>query len=438
MTATTISMGKAGTGERVLAILVVLYSTGAFSEFLKGEFDPQAYTGEGTVLTNVLWVTIYILVAWLLWKNKMHATDLLRRCPFLVSLTCLALLSAFWSDVPAQTILRSLALIGTTLIGLYFATRFSLREQLHLLCLTFTVAAVLSYFVAIFAPSYGIGSGDFAGDWQGIFSHKNTLGSCMALGFLICFLAFRSEGPSGWRFGIGAVLCGLLVLLSRSATSIVVLTGVMVAFAAFHPPGLFRRRLFSWLAVWGVVLASGVSIAASQYLQILDYLGKDEGLTGRTAIWAFVWSNILERPILGFGYYAFWMGQEGPSSVWWESTGSPIFHSHDAFLDVWVQLGLVGLVLLLVVLTLSLRRALSLMRSNSNSLGSWPFMFLVLMLGLSLTEAGMMKTNNIYWVVYTATAFTLGEARGWVGLMNMAPSRSLPTRTGVITKGWLS
>jgi exopolysaccharide production protein ExoQ len=398
---------RPGTGERILTVIILSYSTGAFVPLLKGDFDPRSYTGEGTLLTNVFWALVYTATILALWTHKERAIERLKGNPFLIVLTLLPFLSAFWSDIPFYTLLRSCALLATTLIGLYFAVRYSLEEQLEVLAVTLAIGAVLSYLTVFFLPAYGIGTGDFQGDWQGVYEHKNGLGSFMGLGAITCWLRFRSGGRAAGIFGVAAILCGILVVQSHSATAIVVLGTMSIVLFAFRWRGLFLKRVRVWVFIWATALGSAAWFFTSRYEQLLDYLGKDENLTGRAVIWSFVWSNIVQRPLLGFGYYSFWRGEDGPSADYWRATGSPIFHSHNAFLDNLVEMGAVGLILLIIVLGITLGKAWRLMWSGQAPIDTWPFLFLVFLLCSSFTETGMLRTNHILWILFTSVSFAI-------------------------------
>ena len=99
---------------------------------------------------------------------------------------------------------------------------------------------------------------------------------------------------------------------------------------------------------------------------------------------------------------------EGPSADYWEATGSPMLHSHNAFLDSLVELGVVGLMLLIIALAFTFRNAWRLFRSSPVVPDSWPFFFLLFLLSYSFTETGMLRTNHILWIIFTEIAFTLG------------------------------
>lgn len=92
---------------------------------------------------------------------------------FLLLLTGLALISALWSAAPIVTLRRSLALVSTTIFGVYLASRFSLKEQLRLLAWALGIAALLSLLFVVVPPHYGIETrGVYTGVWRGIYHQK--------------------------------------------------------------------------------------------------------------------------------------------------------------------------------------------------------------------------------------------------------------------------
>ena len=71
--------------------------------------------------------------------------------------------------------------------------------------------------------------------------------------------------------------------------------------------------------------------------------GRDESLSGRDEVWSIVFVEGLKKPIFGSGYGAFWKEGKGRELV---HTWNPR-QSHNAYLDLWVDLGIVGLVALI-------------------------------------------------------------------------------------------
>src|SRR5690606_22489955 len=144
------------------------------------------------------------------------------------------------------------------------------------------------------------------------------------------------------------VLCFMLMLLSLSRTGLV-LTLVMplILFVAW-----FIRLRLRVLLPSAVLLT--LSAGAGLYLLIMsigilmELLGRDLTLTGRTLIWAVLAEAVLSRPILGFGFGAFWSssGAAGVATLGtldWNPSSA-----HNAWLELALALGLTGVCLMLL------------------------------------------------------------------------------------------
>lgn len=84
--------------------------------------------------------------------------NVLTRDKLLLLLVVVALCSLFWSVSPEVTLRRSVALVGTTAIGAYLATRYTVGGQLRLLAWALGIAALLSLVFGLLLPSYEISS----------------------------------------------------------------------------------------------------------------------------------------------------------------------------------------------------------------------------------------------------------------------------------------
>ena len=122
----------------------------------------------------------------------------------------IALASTFWSDIPVATLRSSLFLVQVTLFGVYFAARYSLKEQLRLLAVTFSIIVLLSIAIALALPSYGVMTfqegGVHAGAWRGIYFHKNGLGRMMVLSAIVFLISTSSSRKYRWIAWAGFIL----------------------------------------------------------------------------------------------------------------------------------------------------------------------------------------------------------------------------------------
>ena len=131
-------------------------------------------------------------------------------------------------------------------------------------------------------------------------------------------------------------------------------------------------------------------------------------ITGRTKLWSLLLEMIKKRPWLGYGYGAFWLGNDGPSAevwrviTWWKPP-----HAHNGWLDLWLELGLLGLISFLIGFLFNIIRALNLMRLHQKSETIWPLLYLVFIVLFNLTTSTLMVQNEIFWVLYVAVSFSL-------------------------------
>jgi exopolysaccharide production protein ExoQ len=136
-------------------------------------------------------------------------------------------------------------------------------------------------------------------------------------------------------------------------------------------------------------------------------------LTGRTELWAAVLEiSIPERPWLGYGYDSFWVGWEGPSGQIWHATNTRAAGAQNGILDLWLQLGLLGIVVFAVQFLRSLLRAVAWARHTKTAEGLWPLVYLTYFVLYNITQNIILVQNSIYWILYTSTVLSLLARRG--------------------------
>lgn len=350
-------------------------------------------------------IVIYSLTAFLIVRNRRAYLRLAWEMKLLWVLLALAMVSFLWSPVPAFTFRRSLVLIASTSFGVYVGTRFTMREILQILCMTGAIAAIASCLVVAFLPAYGVAVGVNAGAWQGIFGQKNPFGRFMSLEALVFVVAALEDKTRRWWYALGAILCSGLLLMAHDMTAYLMLPILVALIPVFQ---YVRRHSFArpaiLLSLVGATLAGFVSLMVLSPDKILAALGKDTSLSGRTDIWSMVWQKILNNPVLGHGYSAFWLGWKGKdSAAIWMALQWPVPHSHNGFLDLLADLGFVGLALFLAGYAVCFRRALHCAQASKTLLGLFPLLYCVFMILFNFSESSILKQESVYWVLYAAT-----------------------------------
>ncbi|HXW57728.1 MAG TPA: O-antigen ligase family protein [Candidatus Cybelea sp.] len=368
------------------------------------------FLGPGDTLTdgNPTWRMVltvsYLSVAAISAAYYRETLFLVRRNWFLAALVALALASCLWAEMPDLVFRRSIALLGTTIFGFALAVRLTVEEQLRLLSWVFRIIAVLSLACIIFVPSYGISSGiEQQGEWQGVFGHKNVLGSAMALSVLVEWQLPTYTRHSQVLNRLALLLSAVLLFFSASVTPMVALVGSILFIKIYDAA---RRRLGS--SGLAVVLASSLVIALGLTMFSVNTegftaaLGRSSDLTGRTAIWSRVISYIPRRPILGYGYSGFWQGASSDSLEVDRTVGTRIMYSHNGYLEILLALGSVGLLFVLIFLWTGWRRAVCCSERGQPCAHLWPLIFLVFFLLHNFGECTILVWQNLEWALCVA------------------------------------
>jgi exopolysaccharide production protein ExoQ len=343
------------------------------------------------------------------YKSALYA---LSKDRFISTLLGVSLLSILWSVVPSVTIVRNVALIGSSLFGLYLASRYSLKEQLQLLAWSFGIAIALSLIFVVILPKYGIMAGTHSGKWRGIFTHKNVLGKSMILSSIIFLLTALSERKHKILLWSGLGLSVLLLLMSNSSSSLINFVIIAVVFFAVKV-----MRLPYPVMVPAIFLLAIVGILTNIWLlnntaSILGSFGKDASLTGRVDLWPAVLDKIWQRPWLGYGFSGFWgRDWDSESAYIWTVTGWTPPNSHNGLLDLWIDLGLLGLCVFLVGFLVSVIQGLAWVRSSKTADAFWPILYIVYFWLSNQTESALLVQNEIYWLLYVTVVLSLSSLK---------------------------
>jgi O-antigen ligase len=150
-----------------------------------------------------------------------------------------------------------------------------------------------------------------------------------------------------------------------------------------------------------------VLLLAQNYDRIMsETLNKDALLSGRLPLWQGIASEIAERPLLGFGFGTFWLGVDGPAAEICKKLHWDVPHAHNGYLDLWLHLGLPGLILgLLLVLRLLALSATGLNRAGPAN-WFW-FLFSLYVIGYNMVESVLLTANSLFWVLIVYASFHL-------------------------------
>jgi len=310
-------------------------------------------------------------------------------------------LSLIWSNDLFATFKGSVLLTFTLIFSVYafvFFTRDEFWEVLYDISL---IISISSFVIIPLLPELAImPEGLHQGDWRGVFLHKNALGNYMAIINIVFFVSIRKK----YRINISIVgyfLSWLLIIGSGSKTSLAASIFIHVSMLFLQ---LIKSKKFSYRLILGLSSIPIILIAIFiilNYKKIAYLLGGSESLTGRIPLWYNVILAISKAPILGYGYTAFW-GSELGSMKFMTNTDWLSGKSHNAFLDVWLDLGIIGLILFIVLIVNTLIRLLKIYRNKNDIYSEAYLLILMLILSISMIDFRILYYNSIvfFLVVY--------------------------------------
>ena len=287
----------------------------------------------------------------------------------LIAFVALTIISIAWSNYPLWSLTAVFANLLTVVAGVMLAVSLTRKQLLWALGTALRFALGLSLLfelvVSIFVrqpilpwwehftgkiPAAYYWSRDllFTGKQiQGIMGNSNLLGF-VALLALIVFAIQLASGRVHRVVGIfWLVIAVACIALTRSATVTVAL-GVVAVAAIILLLLRFQRSSRGRLVVSILSIVFVVGALVGGFLEkakVLDLLGKSSSLTGRTGIWSAVIHFASQRPVQGWGWATYWNPASYPfTSKLFEFRGVHYYQAHDAWLDIWLQLGIIGLI----------------------------------------------------------------------------------------------
>ncbi|WP_394694463.1 O-antigen ligase family protein [Hyphobacterium sp.] len=385
-------------------LILFLVSQGLLGPLLADSPDP-----EGAAILRVMWLPVYALtIGWMV-ITPARTLEVMWRTPLILVLSILCFASFMWSVDAGLTQRRGFALVMTTLFGLLLASRFNWREMITLFAVVFVILGVMSTIMSLAFPGIAVHHDIHVGAWKGIWWEKNTLGAMMAFGTTAALAASVCQPRHKliW-WGLAAFQAGL-VLMSTSKTALLALMLALAGIAAIH---LIRRGFgFSSLILigGGLVVFIVVLVFSIAPVAILEALGRDATLTGRTDIWLVLADQVQARPWTGYGYGAFWDGVYGPAYWVRQRTQWPVPTAHNGWLEIALSIGLPGVVLMALSLFISIGRAAGRLFRGPEVF--WALIFLILVALISISESNLLQRNAITWVLFVATAARLALPR---------------------------
>ena len=372
------------------------------------------WIGWGVVVVVGVLASLIALAITKPWKT------LLRMPLPLALLLALMALSVAWSQYRSATWLGLGVQFGATIFALFLANQFGWRQLLNIFANTvrFILASSLVFelwaaFFGPIKPLFPNYSGDeppasayywsqgqlFDGDRiQGIVGNANLIAFTAVLGMLLFLVEYIVTHKNRMLPLVSLLLAVLMAALAKSAgmTLAIFLVGfaALIAILAEGRDRSTRHAIYRY-GLWSL-LAVGV-LGLIYRVELFEMLGRSSDASGRFYIWGEVLDLVWEKPLEGWGWIGYWIPGVEPFEGLIVINGVPMYQAHNAYLDTWLQLGLIGLVLLVWLLIQGFTRLWAVAVRHTNPLYLFPLFAFLVIAAQSLTESRMLI--EIGWVL---------------------------------------
>jgi len=351
--------------------------------------------------------------------------------------------SLMWSSYASTTALALVILFGTTIVGFglayllpwsTFVRALSLALRLIIgLSLVFElwVALIVQHPIMPFfqtpiysrdlPETYWSGGTIFqGGPIQGIVGNRNILAFIALLAFVVIAAQMADRMISKLRGFTWLAIIIATFLLAQSITvifagALVVLLWAFAQWARHRGDGRHGLVYVVGSATLALLIWAGTYVVP--FISTLH--GRNPDLTGRSWIWATTVQLWQQKPVLGWGWVSYWAPWVKPFKDLIVIHGIMYLQAHNAWLDVLMQLGIIGFICLFVFAFTAVWRAWfravdrprwDLVRTRPFvTLHMVPLFLLACLLAQSLVESRMLVEGGWALLVICAVATKLPD-----------------------------
>jgi exopolysaccharide production protein ExoQ len=345
--------------------------------------------------------------------NPQNNIALWKKNWFLLLFLILICTSTIWSAAPFQTITKAFFLLLLTFAITLILSTYSMEQVVICLGNVGIAFILINILYVLIKPAQGIMQNwPYEGSWQGIFWHRNFLGSVIAF-FSTVYIFSLLLAPSKdyvrivRNFILWFISWYLLVQCHSAA-------GIITAFAC----NVFVVILFIWnklrkklrkihylffviiLFIFLVVLLMNINF-------VFGLLNRDTSLTGRLPMWSYLLTHVVtQRPIFGYGFGAIWSFTDFriqvQEAVDW---GYPVLIGDNGWIDILLHLGLVGFGCMVILQIVGLGKSIRQMVSTNGLIACFPLITVSYIILANISLSMFLETESFTWALFLIPYF---------------------------------
>ncbi|PVE96086.1 MULTISPECIES: O-antigen ligase family protein [unclassified Microbacterium] len=398
-----------------------------------GSFAIEQMTSAVTLAAVI--TALCLLGGAILWVRREELSPLRIAPSSLFAFLCWALVSLVWTTDRSDTVFGWLSLFGFAFLAI---TVGHIRDTLQ------TVRAIGDTLRGLLAVSLGIeilsgilldvpfaflgvqGNLAAGGPIQGLFGSRNMLGFIAVIALITFVIEWRTQSVDPPLAVVSVALAGSLAFLSSSPTVLVLAVAVgivTVALTIVRHASPERRNLVQWML--GILVALALTVAFALRHQIIALLDAGSDFSIRATLWNTILDFVAVKPIQGWGWFGDWARGEYPFTYINFQLDDRHQSALNAFFDVLLQLGSIGLVLFLLLGGVALVRSWLVASVRRSVVYAWTPITLVTLAVDSMFESFTIVGAG--WFMLVLCALRAGQSRSWRENIDAAHTSSIPT-----------
>jgi exopolysaccharide production protein ExoQ len=404
------------------------------------ELATAEQAAEGSPLDAIIFGVLLAVAIMVLIRRKERLSFCLKaNWPCLIYFAY-CILSVLWSDFPGIAFKRWIKAVGDLAMVLVLATDHKPEAAFGRVIsrvgfILMPASVLLIKYFAELGRGYDPDGNPMN---NGVATQKNSLGLItlvIALGAMWHFLNVlqvkRQRNRTRVLLAQGTLLafCIAVLVMAQSATSIACFILGAILLLAAHMPMIRRRPRAMHTLVVLMFLSGGVIKILGGQAAVVHALGRKPDLTGRADIWSAVLS-VASNPIVGAGFESFWLGPRLELVYSRLSGYQHVNEAHNGYIEVYLNLGLIGVGLVAIILISGYRGAISTFRRHPE-FGGLMLAYVAAAAFYGISEAGFRMLSPMWMFLLFAVVSSRSIALREGGATD---SRSIRSRAGRFTE----
>jgi exopolysaccharide production protein ExoQ len=361
---------------------------------------------EGSPLDRAIFLAFLGAGLIVLLKRKINWSEIFRDNVWLWLFFVYGGISILWSDFPFVAFKRWVKVLENVILVLVVLTEAVPVDAVKALIRRSAYVLVpLSILLIKYYPEFGRGYDRWTGAamYTGVGYNKNALGYlCLVCGFFFFWSLFsatidKAKQLTKQDIFIHILFLGMiswLLMISDSKTSIGCLAvGASVVFMLKIPTVRNNFQKITVLTLLILLVAVFAGVAPDLMTDVVQGMGRDASLTDRVPLWGEL-IGMVENPVFGEGFESFFLGariEQLWAKHWWHPT-----QAHNGYIETYLHLGFVGVLVLLGVLWSAYSSACNTFKVNMNY-AKFRLGLVIIALIYNVTEAAFKGQHLIFF-----------------------------------------